>query len=219
MNVDDLMDVWRSQDAAPLHGVNETLLRLALRQDEAKLQKQRRLMKWFVYVYSAGLIAGMAMFFVMMLGMIFYIDDDVIVVWDLAVPIVGAAAALFMGVHLYVTRRARALREQRFGDSLRDQIGRRIAQLDDEATRGARALSVVIIPLCVCAAAILIAGIRVNLELNEPFPFDGWIRIVRVISIFGLVCVWSVWAQRRAVKRDVLPRKRRLEALLKELDA
>ena len=39
MNLDDLMAVWRSQDAAPLHGVNETLLRLALRQDEAKLRR------------------------------------------------------------------------------------------------------------------------------------------------------------------------------------
>ena len=39
MNLDDLMAVWRSQDAAPLHGVNKTLLHLALRQEEAKLEK------------------------------------------------------------------------------------------------------------------------------------------------------------------------------------
>ena len=39
MNLDDLMAVWQSQDAAPLHGVNETLLQLALRQDEAKLRE------------------------------------------------------------------------------------------------------------------------------------------------------------------------------------
>jgi hypothetical protein len=38
MNLYDLMEVWRSQDAAPMHGVNETLLRLALRQDEANLR-------------------------------------------------------------------------------------------------------------------------------------------------------------------------------------
>ena len=42
MNLDDLMEVWRSQDASPLHGANDTLLRLALRQDEAKLRAQRR---------------------------------------------------------------------------------------------------------------------------------------------------------------------------------
>ena len=67
MNLDDLMEVWRSQDVSPLHGVNETLLRLALRQEEAKLQKQRRRESWFVYVMSARLIAGMAMFFAVMI--------------------------------------------------------------------------------------------------------------------------------------------------------
>ena len=49
MNLDDLMEVWRSQDAAPLHGVNETLLRLALQQDEAKLRAQRRREDWITY--------------------------------------------------------------------------------------------------------------------------------------------------------------------------
>ena len=39
MNLDDLMAFWKSQDAAPLHGLNETQLWLALRQDEAKRQK------------------------------------------------------------------------------------------------------------------------------------------------------------------------------------
>ena len=53
MNLDDLMEVWRSQDASPLHGVNETLLRLALRQDEAKLQRWRRGWRWFIYVLDA----------------------------------------------------------------------------------------------------------------------------------------------------------------------
>ena len=37
MNLDDLMAVWKSRDAAPLHDVDKTLLHLALRQDEAKL--------------------------------------------------------------------------------------------------------------------------------------------------------------------------------------
>ena len=53
MNLEDLMEVWRSQDAAPVHGVNETLLRLALRQDEAKLQAQRRRERWIACLTSA----------------------------------------------------------------------------------------------------------------------------------------------------------------------
>jgi membrane protein implicated in regulation of membrane protease activity len=216
MTLDDLMVVWRSQDASPFHGVNETLLRVALRQDEAKLQKQRRLMKWLVYLYSVVLIAGMAAFVVMMLGMIFFNDDDVIIAWDLAIPIVGAAAALFMGVHLYLTRRAQAQREQRFGDSLRDQLGRRIAQLDDELTRGTRQVSVFFIAMWLSGLAIRIAGTRVNLEISEPF--DVWPAIVRMTLTFAVCWVISLWAVRRSVRRDLLPRKRRLEMLLKEFD-
>ncbi len=29
MNLDDLMEVWKSQDASPLHGVNEAVVRMA----------------------------------------------------------------------------------------------------------------------------------------------------------------------------------------------
>lgn len=215
MNLDDLMAVWRSQDAAPLHGVNETLLRLALRQDEATLQAQRRLENRIIYVMSAGLIAGMAIFFVMIFGMLFYNDDDVITAWDFAIPIVGATAAVLMSVALYRTRRAQALREQRFGESLRDQLGRRIAQLDYEATKGLATL--LLTAILVAAAAFLLASIRVNMEPNEPF--DGWGRIVRIALVVAFISVIAVRAARRRLKRDVLPRKRRLEELLKELDA
>ena len=60
MNLDELMAVWRTQDAAPLHDVNKTLLHLALRHDEAKQQKERRTEKWIVYLVSAGLVAVMS---------------------------------------------------------------------------------------------------------------------------------------------------------------
>jgi Na+/melibiose symporter-like transporter len=215
MNLDDLMAVWRSQDAAPLHGVNETLLRLALRQDEAKVQAQRRLESLIVYVMSAGLIAGMAVFVVMIFGMLFFNDDDVITAWDFTIPIVGAIAAVLMSVALHRSRRAQTLREQRFGESVRDQLGRRIAQLDYEATIGTRAASLLLSAIFIAATAILVASIRVNLEPNETF---GWGRILRVILVIAFMWAATVWAQRRSVKRDVLPRKRRLEALLKELD-
>ena len=182
MNLDDLMEVWRSQDAAPLHGVNETLLRLALRQDEAKLQKQRRLVRRIIYVMSAGFLAGMATFFVLIVTMLFF--DDVIRGWDLAVPIVGAAAALFMSVHLSVTHRARVRREQRFGDSLRDQLGRRIPQLDEEPTEAIRMMTVSLISIFAFASAFRLAIVRVNLDPNEPF--DDWPRFVRGILIFAV---------------------------------
>jgi MFS family permease len=217
MNLDDLMAVWRSQDAAPLHGINETLLRLALRQDEARLRARRRREDWFIYLVSAFLVAFLAWLILLIFGMFFYNDDDVIAGWDFVIPIVGAVAALLMGVALYMTRRAQARREQRFGDSLRDQLGRRIAQLDDAVTAGGRRVTMFLIAMCVGGVAILLAGIRVNMEPSEPF--DGWLRILRIIVIFALAIVFSGWVHRRETARSLLPRKRRLEALLKELDA
>ena len=212
-SLDELMTVWRSQDAAPVHGVNETLLRLALRQDEAKLQAQRRRDGWITYIASAFLIAIMAVFALMMV----YNDDDVIVSWDYAIPIVGAAAAMLMGIALYVSRRRQMPREQGFGDSLRDQLGRRIAQLHYEATTGSRLANLLLVAVFVGTTAILLAGMRVNSEPNEPF--DDWPAIVGMIIVSAISSIAGVWAQRHAVNRDLLPRKHRLEALLKELDA
>lgn len=214
MNLDDLMEVWQSQETAPLHGVNETLLRLALREDEARLQKRRRRERWVIYVASVGIFAAMAFFLVVM---IYPRDDDVLTGWDYVIPIVGAAFALLWGGAMYVSHRAQALREQRFGESLRDQLGRRIAQLDYEATRAVRLANVLVIqlPPLVCATAFLLASWRIN---DKSFSDDGFLLVSLIV-----VCAYSfaagVWQSRRSVEQDIVPRKRRLEAMLKELDA
>ena len=66
------------------------------------------------------------------------------------------------------------------------------------------------------AIAIVLAGIRVNMEPNERFDDGG--RVGRMIFMGVIFSVLAVRAARRRAKEDVLPRKRRLEALLKELD-
>ena len=146
MNLDDLMAVWRSQDAAPLHGLNETQLWLALGQDEAKRQKWRRIERWIIYVMSAVFVAGMALFLANMTLLMIYRDDmNGLTGWDLALPVVGAVAALISGRAIYVGHRAQARREQSFGESLRDQLNRSIAQLDYQATTLHRTLMLVIV--------------------------------------------------------------------------
>lgn len=214
MTLDDLMAVWRSQDAAPLHGVNETLLRLAMRQDEAKLLARRRRERWMTYFWSAAIVAGMALFLAIMI----YPDDDVLTGWDYAIPIVGAAAALLWARAIHVSHRAQAVREQRFGESLRDQINRQLAQLDYGATRVrlANLLGYALLPI-VCAMAIILASWRIN---DRPFSDPGlWDPIIFMIFWIVITVAASFWWQRRSVRRDLLPRKSRLEALLKELDA
>jgi hypothetical protein len=116
-----------------------------------------------------------------------------------------------------LSHRAQALREQRYSGSLRDQLGRRIAQLDYEATRAVRLASVLVtqLPPMVGATAILLAGWRIN---DKSFSDDGFLLVSMIV-----VCAYSfgvgAWQARRSTHRDVLPRKRRLEAMLEELDA
>ncbi len=216
MNLDDLMAVWKSQEAAPLHGLNETRLWLTLGQDEAKRQKWRRIERWIIYVMSAVFVAGMALFLANMTLLMIYRDDmNGLTGWDLALPVVGAVAALISGRAIYVGHRAQALREQSFGESLRDQLNRSIAQLDYQATTLHRTLLLVLVLLTgICPIALLLALSRLN---EKPFSDDGYMIVwLSLMSVFGVTTgVWSIRQQTRDV---VLPHKRRLEALLKELD-
>ena len=211
MNLDDLMAVWQSQDAAPLHGVDKTLLHLALRQEQAKLQKERRIERWTTYGASAALVAVMALFLGMMIDAR---DRKVMTGWDLAIGIGSAAAALIAGGAMYVGHRAQARREQRFGESLRDQLNRRLAQLDDRATI-ARGTLVMVLLGGICPMAIVFFGYRIN---QKSFSDDGYMAVSTTLMTLVFLVATGIWAIRRQA-REVLPRKRQLEALLKELDA
>lgn len=216
MNLDELMTVWRSQDAAPLHDVNRTLLHLALRQDEAKLRKERRRDRWILYIFSAGVVVGMAIFLSMMIHFRGHRPETVVTGWDLVLPIIGVIVALISVGAMYVNHRTQSRREQSFGESLRDQLRRSIAQLDHELTNSRRTSVLVIVLMGgIAPAAILLLGWRVN---GKSISDDGYLLVTLIIC-----CVWAVasgvWQLRHSVQKDILPRKRRLETLLKELDA
>ena len=83
-----------------------------------------------------------------------------LVVWDYVVGVVGVAAAVIMAGALFALRRSQQAREQGFGDSLRDHLRRRIAQLDDEAT-GERRL------------ALITVGGGVDLRSGHPRRLDA----------------------------------------------
>ena len=212
MNLDELMAVWRTQDAAPLHDVNKTLLHLALRQDEVKLQKQRRRERWIIYIFSGGVVAAMALFLAMIISAR---ERKVMTGWDYVIGIGGAAAALVAGGAMYMGHRAQARREQDFGESLRDQLNRCIVQLDDAATRAHRTSVLVLVAMgAICPTAIIFLGYRIN---QKSISDDGGMPIPMILTCVWLVAT-GIWQLRRSVQQDILPRKRRLEALLKELD-
>jgi hypothetical protein len=213
MNFDDLMAVWQSQDAAPLHGLNETQLRLALRQDAAQQQKWRRIERWMISVLSAGFVAGMALCLAMLIHPHRLRPEKMVTGWDYALAILGAVAALFAGGAIYASHKGQARREQRFGESLRDHLSRGIAQLDDRATT-ARITLVVVLLGGICPMVLYLLIGRIN---GKSIGDDGLMTVATILACaFGVAT--GVWSIRQQARNVVLPHKRRLEALLKELD-
>src|SRR5688572_14419488 len=134
MNFDELMAVWKSQDTAPLRNLNKPLVRQALKQDEARLREARRKERRLRYITSAFVIGLLAILLILMLQTR---SRYVMTGLDYVMGIGGMAAALLAGGSMYVSHRRQERREQRFGESLRDQVNRRLAQVDDVVT-GAR---------------------------------------------------------------------------------
>ena len=217
MSPDELAEVWRSQDLAPLYGVDKSLLHQMLRQEEAKLEKQRRKERWFVSVINAVLLIIAGLFFAIL------IDPNQpatfsarLSVWDYVVGVVGVAAALILAGALFAAHRSRQAREQGFGDSLRDHLRRRIAQLDAEAAGERRLVLTMVVTMLICATAISILAGRIR---HVPVPWNEivWPSPFKIVLILGfLYLLFFRWMPREWQRS--LSRKRQLETLLKELD-
>ena len=217
MNPDELTTVWRSQDLSPLYGVDKSLLHQMLRQEQEKLEKQRRNARRFAYVTNAVLLIIVGLFFAILL------DPNQpatfsarLTVWDYVVGIVGVTAAVIMGGALLAARRSQQARKEGFGDSLRDHLRRRIAQLDADAAGQRRLPVTIVVTMLICATAISILSGRIS---HVPVP---WSEIVRpspftIVLILGfLYLLFRRWT--RPDSQRHLLRKRQLETLLKELD-
>jgi hypothetical protein len=214
MNLDELMAVWRSQDAAPLLDMNKTLLHQALRQEQAELEKESRVGTRVGYVVSAVMLFIAAATLVTMFQRN---DDDVLIVWDYVVGIAAVAGPIIVVWTLFALRQSQLAREQGFGDSLRDHLRRRLKQIDDEATGERRLGLITFAAALICVFAIPIAQKRIA-DVPVPYSELGLPSLNWTVLIFGLLCLELFrWAPRRE-RRKNLPRKRQLEALLKELD-
>ena len=183
MNLDDLMAVWKSQDAAPLHDVNKTLLHLALRQDEAKLQKERRRERWIIYVFSAGLVAAMAV----------VPRHD-----DLFPPAIAGKSDDRLGFRHWDCRRGR--RPARGGRDVcgppgagaaRATLWRVASRSTQPAYRAARDRATIaretlvsVLLWGICPMAILLLGYRIN---DKSISDDGYM----LVSLIFMCVVWS----------------------------
>lgn len=209
MNVDDLMAVWKSQDSAPLNSFNETLLRLALRQDSAKVYAQRRLHRWVLYFITVFLLIFYAVILVL--------SFEKMAGGFVAYLLLMAGAFVIAAPATYLRHRAQKRREQGFGDSLRDQLNRRMTQIDFQLVSARRVMR-----YSWSFLVLAISGGLMLVYLSGKWA-ASWAS--GIIGIFAFVFVFSAttltisgWMLRSHAQRDLLPHKRRLEALLKQID-
>src|SRR5690606_1688637 len=155
-----VIEGWRSQDASTFYGVvDKNRLHQVLRQEQAKLEKQSRMALWGGYVFGvAPLIISSGLLLAIMLQAN---DDHVRIVWDYVVGAAGVGAAIVVAWTLLALRRSQRARDQGFGDSLRDHLRRRVAQIDDERRERRLALITLAAGL-ICAVAIPVAQSRIG---------------------------------------------------------
>ena len=216
MNLDEVTEAWRSKDLSQLYGVDKTLLHQMLRQEQAKVEKQLRRMRRFLYGVTAFLLIIAALFFAIL------IDPDQpssfsarLVVWDYVVGVVAVAAAVAVALAVFALRRSHEARERGFGDSLRDHVRRRIAHLDAEMTDERRLAFTLLVAPFIAAKAIAILAGRIK---HVPVPWSEmiWPSPLAVFLILFLYLLLFRWGPRE--RQHKVQRKRQLEALLQELD-
>jgi hypothetical protein len=66
--------------------------------------------------------------------------------------------------------------------------------------------------LCVIAL-----WLTIGLVNNEPIRYDAGSIVAFLVMI--VATVYGVWVARQTAEQELLPRRRRLQALMKELDA
>jgi peptidoglycan/LPS O-acetylase OafA/YrhL len=209
MNLEELMSVWQSQVTSPLHEMDKTLLHRAVQQDQAKFQMERRAERCGVYVACAAMVAAMAFFIAIMFGAR---DRNGLTGWDYAVAIGGLIAAVLLACATYVNNKRELRSERVYSDSLRDQLKRRIAQLDDDTTKFRWTLALTFLA-GICPIAILVLSWRIN---GKPFSDAGYMFVwLILLSCYAVV---AGFGEIRRQAKDRLPQKHRLEELLKEVD-
>jgi hypothetical protein len=209
MDFDQMLETWRTQDAAPLYGVNRDALRRALQTEDASVRRVRRRDMWIVCIIGAGT----AMFGGLWLGALIYQSKP-------AIYIIAAAVGFGMvvtWVGAYCLSRWRQMKHERnFGNTLQGEVRRTLSRIDIEISRFGHwsAATLQIAPVMV--GAMLIAW---SVGRSQSVGHDSLVGGLTMYLIPALFMVYLVRTGRRNVKQKLEPRQRRLRELLSALDA
>lgn len=207
MDFDQMMNAWRAQDDKPLYGVNEDLLRLVLRHEQADIRRSLRWDQWTTYVVGtamAALAGAILWWFLYRRGPELY---------TVAAVVGTSAFALWVGA-LWLSRRRQTMRERGFGNTLQEEIRRNLSLVDYQLSQVGRWSTAMLWSAPILVGATLIYWLLAEINDNTDFWFDAGMIVFLVGSV-----AWTTYETSRKTKQQLLPRRQRLSELLEMLSA
>jgi hypothetical protein len=209
MDFDEILETWRTQDHAPLYGVNRDALRQALQTEEASVRLARHRDMWIVCIAGVGTAV---------LGGIWAaisISNSWPAIYTVAAGVGFAMVALWVGAYC-MSRRRQAKSERNFGNTLQEEVRRTLARVDVEISRFGNwsAATLQIAPLMVGTMLIFWSVGRSQRDGPDD-AFDGW----WIYLMVAFITIYLVRKGRSYATDKLEPRRRRLRELLASLDA
>lgn len=213
MNFDEMLETWRIQNTAPSFDVNLDALRQTLQIEEARVQKDLRTDRRALWI--AGAIGTCLTVFA---G--FWIAVTITNGWPTIYLVTsGVSFGMFaLGVGaMWKSRVPRAEPGRNFGNTLREEVRRSLALVDQQLSL-TRHLVIIVLG----AAFIFFGALLFNWTLNDSQGIDdstsnGWGTPVLLLVLF----LWGFNKTRKEMREEkpkLELRKRRLRDLLAALD-
>ncbi len=202
MEPEEIRRIWQSGDHGPAETANAALLKVLLSEEHSfkrsVLWKDIREMATMPFVAIAYVIFSRTV---------------VVHAGGWALPF-AAALLLWPGWFVLVDRIIQKKQEARFGATLRDAVERSLARVNHRIVLLQNVLWWLLLPV---AAALAIFTGRLMLFVPEFWPEN--LPYYLAVLAFCILSYFAIsWINRQDMKRDLLPRKAKLEAILAGLE-
>ena len=210
MEFEDMKIIWDSQKEAPLYALNEEGLHNILR---AKTRKFKRLIwwqEWLSYGSTFFVLAVISFFLTFGILSQFGLVKELpnVGVWDALALLVAAACWVQFSFNIYSGKKRQLEREQKFSNSLLDDLDRDIDQANYQIDKRKHMINVFIPPY---AGALLFLFVMFRVGGNPV-----WL-ILPAIGVMIIAMIFEIWTQKRLVRRKIQPHKQELEILRDKL--
>jgi hypothetical protein len=213
MDFDQLLETWRTQDAAPPYDVNHDVLRQALQAEEARVRRLQRFHRrtiWFLWIFGTGMavFAG------------FWIAITITNGWPAIYVITSAVSVgLFAlaGITMWLIRGPRAEPGRSFGGTLQDEVRRSLALVDYQLSHDRHWVHDMLAAVSLLAGSLLFSW-TINRSQNIPDSSSGHLPVVLIVVFFA----WASLKDRKATlgaRPKLEARQRHLRELLAALEA